>query len=570
MNLRLCHRPRCNGLGFGKSLLSGKDLEILPGSPSTGFRLWYRKKVMRKIGFALSSLLPVFWLLCCSAPQPDLVIRNGLLIDGTGNLPRVGDIVVDSGKIVAIAERASDVGVREIDATGLAVSPGFIDVHSHVDRKLLDQPDNHNYILQGITTVVGGNCGHSPIDIDEFFAKLEAVGVTTNVACLIGHNSVRSEVMGLRAAEASAEELRAMQALVRRAMQAGALGFSTGLLYPPGTFSTFEEVLSLARVVAEFDGVYASHIRNEEHQIWEAVDEALRIGAEAKITTQISHIKLAADEFWGQARRYREILAEARRRGVRVRADQYPYTAGSATLENILPRWALDGGRDAFLGRAKDPTTRARMIQDILKGRLASARGANRAEIVFIARCEAHPECEGKNLRQLCEEQGLEGTPANAAEMAIRLLEEGPVQAVNFLMSEEDVRTFLLDPEIMIATDGWVTEFGQGVPHPRSYGTYPRLLGHYVRENGVLTLQEAIRKSTSLPAAQMRFRGIGVLATGNQADIVIFDPDTIIDKATFRNPHAYPEGIHFVIVNGRVTVEDQRLTGVRAGRILRM
>jgi N-acyl-D-amino-acid deacylase len=518
---------------------------------------------------AALGFLGLLLIVSCSAPQVDLVIRNGLVIDGTGNVRAIKDVVVDAGRIARIEDHAESKGIREIDATGLAVSPGFIDVHSHADRKLLDQPDSHNNILQGITTLVAGNCGHSPVDIGRFFAELEEKRSTTNVACLIGHNSVRQEVMGFRAAEASASELREMQELVRTAMKDGAVGFSTGLLYPPGTFATFEEVLALAKVVAEYDGLYASHIRNEEHEVWEAVDEALRIGEGAGIRTQISHIKLAADAFWGQASKYRNLLAKTRRSGLRVRADQYPYPAGSATLENVLPRWSLDGGREAFLERAKNPTTRAKIIQGILMGRLASARGANRGEIVYISRCEAHPDCEGKNLVQLCEEKGLEPTVANAAEMAIRLLEDGPVSAVNFLMSEDDVRSFLVDPNIMIATDGGVTQHGEGVPHPRNYGTYPRLLGKYVREEGLLTLEEAIRKCTSLPASHMGLEGRGLLRPGYWADIVVFDPDTIIDTATFQLPHQYPEGIQFVLVNGTVTVEGKLMTGSRAGQVLR-
>lgn len=491
-----------------------------------------------------------------------------MVIDGTGRPGSVQDIAIHNGRITIIGTDNMR-GIREIDASGLVVSPGFIDVHSHADRGLLEQPDNHNNIRQGITTVVTGNCGHSPLDIGEFFGQLAELGVATNVAALIGHNTIRRDVMGSRATEASDGELVQMQEKVRDAMSDGALGLSTGLLYPPGTFASFEEVLALARVVAEFDGLYASHIRNEEHQVWEAVEEALRIGEEADVRTQISHIKLAADVYWGEALKYRSVLEEARNRGVVARADQYPYTAGSATLENILPRWALDGGREAFLARAEDPQIRARMRQGIIGGRLASARGLNRAEIVYIARCPAHPECEGKNLAQLCQERGLESSPENAAELAISLLEDGPVSAVNFLMDEGDVRTFLNDPEIMISTDGSVTTFGEGIPHPRNYGTYPRLLGHYVREESVLPLEEAIRKSTSLPARQMGLEERGTLDTGNWADIVIFDPAAIIDRATFEEPHQYPAGIRYVIVNGAVAVEKDQITDTRAGRILR-
>jgi len=517
-----------------------------------------------KLAFLFVALLQIH----CAQSRVDLLIRNGTVVDGSGKSGQVQNVAIKDGRIFSVGSEDLP-AIRVIDAGGLVVAPGFIDVHSHADRELLNQPDNHNNIRQGITTVVTGNCGHSPVDIDDFFKRLEAIGSTTNVAALVGHNSIRLAVMGSRAAEASEDELRQMEERIRSAMTAGALGLSTGLLYPPGTFASSEEVIALARVVKEFGGIYASHIRNEEHQVWQAVDEVLRIGEETGIRAQISHVKLAADAHWGKAVEYRSVLEEARNRGVLVRADQYPYTAGSATLENILPRWALDGGREAFLVRAKDPETRARMRQGIIEGRLASARGLNRAEIVYIARCRAHPECEGKNLAQLCEERGLSSSPENAAEVAISLLEDGSVSAVNFLMSEPDVRTFLQDPEIMISTDGSVTTLGEGVPHPRNYGTYPRLLGHYVREEKVLTLEEAVRKSTSLPASQMQLTDRGTLAVGNWADIVIFDPATIIDRATFEDPHQYPEGIHYVIVNGEVTVENDQITEARAGQILK-
>jgi N-acyl-D-amino-acid deacylase len=250
-------------------------------------------------------------------------------------------------------------------------------------------------------------------------------------------------------------------------------------------------------------------------------------------------------------------------------ADQYPYTAGSATLENILPRWSLDGGREAFLERASDPGTRSQIREEILKGRLASVRGRNRGEIVYVARCEANPDYEGKNLVEICRQEGLEETPDMAAEMAIRLLEQGPVSAVNFLMNEEDVRAFLKDPNIMISTDGGVTRYGEGVPHPRNYGTYPRLLGHYVREEEVLSWEEAIRKATHLPATHLGITDRGELVPGNWADVVIFDPETIKDVATFQNPHQYPTGIAHVLVNGVVAVEGGRISEARAGRVIR-
>lgn len=508
---------------------------------------------------------------CTPGPgaNPDLVIRGGLVVDGTGAPGVEQDVAVAEGRIVAMGPELARSGRREIDARGLVVSPGFIDVHSHADRGLPSQPDNHNNIRQGITSVVTGNCGKSPVDLGDFFQDLERQGVTTNVAGLIGHNSVREDVMGMRDGEATLEELAAMEALVQRAMADGALGLSTGLLYPPGTFSTSEEVIALARVASRAGGLYASHIRSEEQAVWEAVEEAVRVGEEAQLSVQISHIKLAAEVHWGKADRYRGLLSAARERGVRVRADQYPYPAGSATLENILPRWSLDGGREAFLERAADPPTRRRIRQGILEGRLASTRGRNRGEIVFVARCPAHPECEGQNLVELCRRQGLDPTVENAAEMAIRLLEDGPVQAVNFLMNEDDVRAFLSDPDIMVSTDGGVARYGEGVPHPRNYGTYPRLLGHYVRDEKVLTLEEAVRKSTGLPAKQMGLEKRGTLAPGQWADIVVFDPESIIDTATFEEPHQYPVGIAYVIVNGAITVEDGTLTAARPGQILR-
>lgn len=508
-------------------------------------------------------------LLCGCAAEADLLIRNALVVDGTGEPGRVEDVAVRQGRIFRMGPKLELRAAREIDAEGLVLSPGFIDVHSHADRGLLEQPDNHNNIRQGITTLVAGNCGHSPVDLEEFFSRLEELQTTTNVACLIGHNSVRREVMGMEAAEASPSQLQAMEALVRRAMEAGALGLSTGVLYPPGTFASSEEVIALARVAAAYGGIYASHIRNEEQEVWAAVEEALRVGEEAGIPVQISHIKLAAEIHWGQTDRYRSLLSQARTRGLRVWADQYPYPAGSATLENILPRWSLEGGREAFLARIRDPETRARIRREILQGRLASARGGNRGEAVFIARCPAHPDCEGKNLVQLAGQQGLPPTPESATEMALRLLEDGPVSAVNFLMDEADVRAFLQDPEILVCTDGGVTRYGEGVPHPRNYGTYPRLLGRYVRQEQVLTLEQAIRKSTALPAQVMGFQDRGRVEVGCWADLVLLDPEQILDRATFQDPHRYPEGIHWVLVNGQVTVENGRLTGARAGRILR-
>jgi N-acyl-D-amino-acid deacylase len=513
--------------------------------------------------FAFSSAI------CCSSTQIDLVIRNGFLVDGSGQPGEIQDIGVYRGRIVLIGPNLPHKGTLEIDASGLVVCPGFIDVHSHAEEGLLERPDNHNNILQGITTFVGGNCGDSPIDLEKFFDAVIAKGVSTNVACLIGHNRVRNEVMGMRGSEASEEDLQSMKQLVRQAMLSGALGVSTGLLYPPGTYASFEEVQSLAKVVAEYQGLYASHIRSEEQEVWQAVDEALRIGREAGIRTEISHIKLAAEAHWGMANRYSSLLEEARKGGVRVLADQYPYRAGSATLENILPRWSLEGGREAFLKRVADPKTRKRVIQGILDGRLASTRGSNRGEIVYIARCQANPDYEGKNLVQICREKKMEETPENAAEMAVRLLEQGPVSAVNFLMDESDVREFLQDPNIMVSTDGGLTSFGVGVPHPRNYGTYPRLLGHYVREEGILELEEAIRKSTSLPAGHMSIEDRGMIAIGKWADVVVFDPDSIIDKGTFQDPHQYPTGIEYVVVNGEITVERGRITDARAGQVIR-
>ena len=523
--------------------------------------MFYRKITLLLLALSVAA--------ACGGITPDLVIRNGLVIDGSGDPGEILDIAILDGRILEVGPSLRVSGAREIDAAGFAVCPGFIDIHSHAERDLLEQPDNHNNILQGITTLVGGNCGSSPVDMREFLERLSEAPLTTNVACLVGHNSVRQRVMGMRDAEASHEELEEMRRLVRQAMLAGAAGFSTGLLYPPGTFSGFEEVLALAKVAAEYGGIYASHIRSEEQAVWEAVDEALRIGGGAGIRTEISHIKLAAEEHWGEAERYMGVLSSARAQGIQVMADQYPYRAGSATLENILPRWSLDGGREAFLERARDPKTRAQIRQDILKGRLASVRGRNRGEIVYVARCKANPKYEGKNLIEICRAEGLEETPEMAAEMAIRLLEQGPVSAVNFLMNEEDVRAFLKSPNIMISTDGGVTKFGEGVPHPRNYGTYPRLLGHYARDEKVLSLEEAVRKATRLPAGHLNLADRGRVSAGAWADLVIFEPETIIDKATFQQPHQYPVGIVYVLVNGQVAVERGRISEARAGRVIR-
>jgi N-acyl-D-amino-acid deacylase len=499
----------------------------------------------------------------------DLVITSGRVLDGTGNPWTKADIGIKDGRVARIGRIPAGAGAQVIDADGLYVAPGFIDVHTHADRLIASQTDVANYLLQGVTTLVGGNCGGSQYPLQQLFDELQASGIALNFASLVGHNTVRRKVMGNDDRIPSPEELSKMQSLVKQEMLAGAIGLSTGLSYVPGRYSTTEEIAALARMVQPFEGLYATHMRNQGLQIKEAIEEAIRIGREAGgIPVQISHIKLAHEAVWGNHDLVTGPIEEARRKGFQVLMDQYPYTATSSGFASSFPGWAVAGGNDAFAKRLNDPEAYARIRQAIIEKRLTSARGRNPLETIYVTSNKNHPEYEGSNLAQILELTGREVSISNGADLIIEMQKDDHPRGVFFQMAEDDVAALMREPYNMIASDGKIEIPGIEVPHPRAYGTFPRVLARYVRGLGVLTLEDAIRKMSSLPAQAMGFEDRGLLCVGSYADVVVFDLDRIEDTATFEEPHQYPKGIEYVIVNGEVAARNGAIVTKDAGIII--
>lgn len=501
-------------------------------------------------------------------PSWDIVIINGQVIDGTGNPPYRADLGIKGEKIVKIGSLETKRSRKTIDASGLYVVPGFIDVHTHADRKIDSHPAVMNYLLQGVTTVVGGNCGGSQYPLRELLDQLEKERTAINFASLVGHNTIRRQIMGNDDRAPNAEELSQMQKLVKEEMLAGAIGFSTGLAYVPGRYSTTEEIIELAKMIRPFNGVYATHMRNQGKQIKESIEEAIRIGREAGARVEIAHIKLAHEAVWGQYRLIADPIEEANRQGMEVYIDQYPYTATSSGFASSFPGWAVAGGHDAFIERLEDPEKYREIKEAFIERRLISERGIDKLRSIYVAHNANHPEYEGKNLAEILELLGREKTISNGADLVIEMQKEDRPRGIFFQMAEEDVETIMREPYNMIASDGKIEIPGVEIPHPRAYGTFPRVLGKYVRDSGILSLPDAIRKMTSLPAQAMRFYERGVLKTGKCADIVIFDLEEVQDKATFEDPHQYPKGIHWIIVNGKLVVDEGEWTGVSPGKVL--
>jgi len=498
----------------------------------------------------------------------DLIIRGGTLIDGSGTAGFVGDIGIRGDRIVKIGRLSSSQAQNVIDAKGLVVTPGFIDVHTHCDRAIAEIPTVDNYVLQGVTTVIGGNCGGHPYPVSQLFARITEQGIALNFGTLIGHNTIRREVMAMAMEAPTPPQMERMKELLRQEMQAGGLGLSTGLAYLPGTFSDTEELVELASVIAPFGGIYATHLRDQAEGITDSIEEALRIGKENELPVQISHIKLSDDKVWGEIERITRPVEQARARGQEVYLDQYPYVATSSGFTSSFPSWAFEGGRERFLARLEDAADFTRIKNTIIQKRLVSSRGIDRLTTIYIASYQHDPDYQGKNLRQLLMELGKEPTPDNAALLIIEIQKNGGAQGVFFQMDEADVEALMKLEYNMHASDGGIQISGQGVPHPRNYGTFPRVIAHYVRNRGVLKLDEAIRKMTSLPAKAFRIQKRGRLEQGYFADITIIDFQRFSDQATFSQPHQYSQGLEYVIVNGEIVVEHEHLTGKLPGRVI--
>ncbi|RPI28859.1 MAG: D-aminoacylase [Acidobacteria bacterium] len=503
----------------------------------------------------------------------DIIIRNGRVVDGSGNPWYAGDVAIRNGRIAAIGSLCLPGpcdAKRTIDAQGLVVAPGFIDVHTHADSGVQRNPGAANYVFDGVTSVIAGNCGGSPSDLGNFFSDLRQRGISINFGSLIGHGTVRSAVMRMERRDPTPEELARMSALVEQAMRDGAVGLSTGLIYTPGSWAKTEEIISLARVAAKFGGIYATHLRNEGNDeqggVFDAIEEALKVGREAGIPVEISHFKVAGKDVWGKSDRTIAMVENARAAGLDVTVDQYPYTASSTGLASMLPGWVQEGGREKYLERLSDPATRRRLINEV-KERVRR-RGFKRLDYAVVARCASDSSLEGKSITAINQAKGRKKKLESEIETALDILAKGGASMIYHSMDEKDVERIMRSEYSMVASDGGIVEFGVGVPHPRNYATNARVLARYVRERRVLRLEEAIRKMTSLPAQRFCLVDRGLIRPGLCADLVVFDDRTVSDVSTYEKPHALSTGFHYVIVNGTVVIENAQHTGARPGQIL--
>jgi N-acyl-D-amino-acid deacylase len=511
----------------------------------------------------------IAFLLCSTlwAADYDWLIRNAHVIDGTGNPWYRADVGVKDGKIAAIGNLKDATADRVLDAAGRVLAPGFIDVHTHVEGTVEKVPRGDNFLMDGVTTVVTGNCGGSKINLGEWFTRLEQLGLGLNLASLIGHNSVRREVMGTENRQATPAEIEQMQALVEKGMREGAVGLSTGLIYIPGTYANTEEVVALAKAAARYGGVYASHMRDEGEHVLEAITEAVRVGKEAGVPVELSHFKIDNKRLWGSSDKSIALVEKFRREGVDVVVDQYPYDHSSTNLGITLPTWALADGAEKVKERLHDPETRARIVKEMEE--LLKEKGQEDYSYAMVASFEQDASIEGKTISEINVMRGREKTLANEIETVLEIIDQGGASMVYHSMSMEDVDRIQRYPNTAIGSDGGIREFGVGVPHPRSYGTNARVLAESVRRRHNLTLADAIRRMTSLPARTFGFRDRGLVREGFAADLVLFDPERVEDKATYQQPHQFSEGFDFVFVNGKAVVEDGSLTDARPGQILR-
>jgi N-acyl-D-amino-acid deacylase len=525
----------------------------------------------------------------------DLLIHGGTVVDGSGRPGFRADVAVVGGKIVSLGQLGDAQAAERLDISGLAVCPGFIDMHSHSDTTLLVDGRGRSKVHQGVTTEVVGNCGASPAPLTDdtvgdvirlqghsgravaelpwdwrrfgdFLARLEAGGLGVNVIALVGHTTLRAVGMGFERRPPTDSELARMKQLVTDAMDEGAWGISSGLIYPPSSFADTDELVALAEVAAQRNGFYFSHIRGEGVSLLRAVAEACEIGERAALPVQIAHHKASGQPYWGRVRDSLQMIDWANERGLDIAFDVYPYAAASSTLTAMLPTWAHDGGRERLLERLRDSATRSRLADE----GPAFARRYDET-VVAMVRNQANKDCEGLTLAEIGDRRGV---PAHVAMFDLLLEEEGNVGAIFFTMDETDVRRVLSHPGSMIGSDGRAIApdgpLSEGKPHPRSYGTFPRVLGRYARDERLFSQEVAVYKMSGRPAERLGLQSKGRVAPGYDADLVIYDAASVADRATFQDPHQFPVGLPHVIVNGEVAVRDGRHTGVLAGRVLRL
>ena len=507
------------------------------------------------------------------APSYDLVLRGGLIYNGSDQPPETGDVAIVGERIAAVGDLGDYNASEIVDIDGLAVMPGFIDIHSHAlsgspDEGIMAWPDAENLIRQGVTTVIGGNDGDSPLPLEDSFAAIAALPPAVNFGSFIGHGSIRGLIVGEDDRAPTDEELEQMREQVALGMQQGAFGLSSGLIYTPGRFADTEEVVELARVAADYGGMYISHMREEGLGLLESVAETILIGEEAGLPTQLTHHKVVGAPMWGSSVESLRMVDEAIARGVDVSIDQYPYTASSTNLQILFPGWALDGGRDALLARMQDPQQRTRLRNDIVYNIEVDRGGDDPANVVLVS-CPHDPSVNGLNLSEVLRLQGLETSKNNAAELLIQLVENGNCAAVFHAMVEEDIHNIMRHPRTMIASDGGVEGPSDRAVHPRNYGTFARLIGHYARDLGIVPVHTAIHKVTGMPADRLKMNERGRLVSGAIADIAVLDIGAVRELSSFGDPHQYAEGAVHVFVAGTAVLLDGAMTGARPGVIVR-
>jgi N-acyl-D-amino-acid deacylase len=523
---------------------------------------------MRNILKTIIVLVFSYYLTGCSDKQHfDVLVQNGNVFDGTGTTSQLIDIGIRNDRIVAIGNLSNATANRIIDAQDLVVAPGFIDMHAHLDP-LMTLPECESMLRQGVTTALGGPDGSSPMPLKTYMDSLEKIGIGMNVGYLIGHNTIRRKVMNLDNRPPTDTELSDMKQLVKQGMDDGAFGISTGLKYLPGTFSEVDEVIELSKVAAANGGIYTSHLREEGLGLIDAVQEAMVISEKANIPVILTHHKVMGKPMWGKSVKTLAMVDSARLAGLDIKMDQYPYNASYTGIAVLIPNWSRSGGAEAFKQRVADPVLRDSIKAGIVFN-IMNDRGGNDLDRVQFALVRWMPELEGKTLKYWCEMKGLEPTVENGADLVIEAQLNGGASCVFHAMDQGDVERIMQHPMTMIGSDGRLVKPGQGHPHPRWYGSFPRILGRYVREKQILTLEEAIYKMTGLSASSLGLTDRGTIKEGNYADLTLFDPATVIDKSTFEDPHQYPEGIAFVLVNGKVAVDDGEFQDKRSGQVLR-
>jgi len=501
-----------------------------------------------------------------SAPLYDLLVTNARIVDGSGNPWFRADVAIKDGRIARIGRLGPETATRTIDAHGQILAPGFIDVHTHVES-IYELPSAENFVRMGVTTLVTGNCGTSTTNVAEFLGRNKTQPLAVNLATLIAHGSVRRKVMGLGDRAPTPEELKQMESIVEQGMKDGAVGLSTGLIYVPGTYAKTDEIVALARVAAKYGGLYATHMRNEGDKVADAIRESIQIGEQAGLPVEISHFKISNKKLWGQSPMTLGLVRDARARGLAVTVDQYAYTASSTSLESRLPAWLRAGGLNEAKKRLADKATRERAINETKDALKRS--GFKDYSYAVVASYGPDKSYNGKSIAAITKQVRKKSDITNQIEQMLEMYEAGGAGMIYHGMGEDDVRRIMQEPFTMIASDSGVRQVDESVPHPRGYGNNARVLGRYVRELKLISLEDAIRKMTSLPAQTFGFRDRGLIREGFAADLVIFDENTIIDQATFDKPQQFPLGISYVIVNGAPVLANNQMTEVRPGVALR-